>query len=90
LKDLFPVSYQVKDSAQEYHEGHSQWEKAITPHRWLDDLRLADAKAKLANVGKISAIASELGFASGSQFSNWFFRSTGIRPSDFLNRKSKA
>jgi len=68
-------------------ERHFNEEKDATPHDWLNDLRLNDARAKLANGGKISAIAVELCFVGGSQFSNWFFKNTGIRPSKFVNRK---
>ena len=61
-------------------------DNGTTPHDWLSGVRLADAKAKLAHGEKISTVATELGFSGVSQFSNWFLRKTGIRPSVFEKR----
>jgi len=92
------ATYHVKSFAQKLGqnirslERHFQEEMGKTPHDWLNDLRLSDAKAKLAKLTKrekISHIIVGMGFSDLSHFSNWFLRNTGRRPSDFARPEGK-
>lgn len=53
----------------------------VTPHRWVLDLRLRSARARLAGtLDPIKRIAVECGFADSSAFIHVFRKATGVTP----------
>ena len=58
----------------------------ISPAQYQQQLRLAEAKERLANgTSSISTIAYDLGFANSNQLSTFFRQHEGISPRTFRN-----
>lgn len=55
----------------------------ITPHEYLDDLRIHESKQILLESGDIAGIANQLGFFDQSHFSRVFKKSVGVSPAKF-------
>ena len=57
----------------------------ITPHEYLSDCRIREAKKMLLKSGDIADIAIQLGFFDQSHFSRVFKKSVGVPPGKFRN-----
>jgi AraC-like DNA-binding protein len=55
----------------------------ITPHEYLSDCRIREAKKMLLKSGDIADIAIRLGFFDQSHFSRVFKKSVGVPPGKF-------
>ena len=57
----------------------------ITPHEYLSDCRIREAKEMLMKSGDIADIAIQLGFFDQSHFSRIFKKTVGVPPGKFRN-----
>lgn len=53
---------------------------------WLQQARIMAAMARLERGERVTAVASEVGFASLSAFAKAFARAVGERPADYRRR----
>jgi transcriptional regulator GlxA family with amidase domain len=61
---------------------------ACTPKKWVDELRMADARRLLRRGMMIKEVAERLGFKHVQDFTQTFVRVTGMKPSASRHRKS--
>jgi transcriptional regulator GlxA family with amidase domain len=54
---------------------------ATHPKRWVEDLKLRDAKQLLFNGTSIEDVAETMGFGDARHFTRWFKRLCGYTPS---------
>lgn len=60
-------------------------EIGMTPHRYLNQLRVNNAKQRLGGGQSMLHIAHELGFADQSHFSKTFSKMTGVSPAKYVH-----
>lgn len=58
----------------------------LAPHAYLVQLRLAQARRRLAAGDSPSAVAMDLGFADQSHLGRWFKRAYGLTPAGYRQR----
>ncbi|CAO1668483.1 MULTISPECIES: AraC family transcriptional regulator [Salinicola] len=58
----------------------------LAPHAYLVQLRLAQARQRLATGESPAIVASQLGFADQSHLGRWFRRAYGLTPADYRRR----
>ncbi|MDO9711173.1 AraC family transcriptional regulator [Paracraurococcus lichenis] len=58
----------------------------LSPHAYLVQIRLVEARRRLARGGRPAAVAAELGFADQSHLGRWFRRAYGLTPAAYAAR----
>ena len=67
-------------------------EKGITPYRWLETIRINEAKRLLKEGAVPSVVAMETGFSDQSHFTNYFNSVIGLAPGmyrEIFSQKNK-
>jgi AraC-like DNA-binding protein len=58
-----------------------------TPHQYLSDVRINQAKKLLLTVATVMEVCLAVGFESPSSFTGFFKKATGRTPSEYRRRK---
>lgn len=81
-----PVSYYCEELIMTYDRLHAICQRNLkkSPLQLINSRVLIEATSRLKkSAGSIQAIANDLGYSDGSQFSHFFKKETGISPSQF-------
>ena len=80
------VRYQPRALAAKHRISRRQLERCFAaqfrtqPNKWVEDLRLRDAKQLLANGSSVERVADAMGFEDVRHFAQWFERLCGCAP----------
>jgi transcriptional regulator GlxA family with amidase domain len=80
------VCYQPSALATRYRISQRQLEHRFAaqfgtqPKKWVEDLRLRDAKQLLANGSSVEHVSGAMGFEETRHFAQWFKRLCGCTP----------
>ena len=83
------VSYYCKELIMTYDRLHAICQRNLkkSPLQLINNRVLIEATSRLKkSAGSIQAIANDLGYSDGSQFSHFFKKETGISPSQFKRK----
>ncbi len=61
-------------------------EYGLPPHAYLVQLRLAEARKRLAAGERVADVAATVGFSDQSHLGRWFRRAYGLTPADYRRR----
>jgi transcriptional regulator GlxA family with amidase domain len=80
------VRYQPRALAAQHRISRRQLQRCFAaqfrtqPNKWVEDLRLRDAKQLLAKGSSVEHVAGAMGFADARHFAQWFERLCGCPP----------